>query len=253
MFVFIREQCNLLGFRILMLLWGGSLAFSTIHAEPASLAEFEAAYKVRASIASGELSMSLSAVGDGAYVFRSLTRPRGLVRVFARGEIDERSRVVLQDESVVPLDYILRDTISKNHDAELIFDWQTGMVSGVEQGEEVSAKLQTGTLNRAALYVAIMQDLQSKRLPEKYVLFDDGRVKSYQLENKGSEVIEVPFGRFEALQLVRRSEGSSRSMYLWCAPELDYLPIRIDLYKEDKRVSRAELKAVKGLPASDVS
>ena len=213
-------------------------------------AEFEAAYKVRASIASGELSMSLTADDDGGFLFRTLTRPRGLVRMFARGEIDESSKVVIVDDTVVPLDYTLRDTISKNHDANVRFDWSNGAVVGVERGEDVSGELHPGMLNRAALYVAIMRDLKLDRLPEQYVLFDRGQVKTYQLENLGTEVVEVPFGRFEAVKLARNDRNSRRSMYLWCAPELDFLPVRIELYKDEKRVSRADLRAVKGLPAS---
>lgn len=219
-------------------------------ASSGSLNEFEAAYKVRASVASGDLSMSLRAADDGAFLFRTLTRPRGLVRIFARGEIDESSTIVYRDESVIPLDYSLTDTISKNRDARISFDWAGGAVVGVERGEEVGAELQPGMLNRAALYVALMQDLQNDRLPESYVLFDRGRVKTYELSRQGIETVEVPYGRFEAVKLVRESEDSRRSMHLWCAPELNYLPVRIDLYKEDKRVSRAELKAVNGLPAA---
>lgn len=231
------------------------LAVAPCHAQTSetqdhSLTAFEAAYKVRASVASGELSMSLRAAENGTWLFRTLTRPRGLVRVFARGEIDERSTLVYQDRSVVPLDYTLTDTISKNHDASVNFDWDGGTVVGVERGEEVSGELQDGMLNRAALYVALMRDLKNDRLPDSYVLFDRGRVKTYQLSEAGVESIEVPFGRFETVKLVRESEDSRRSMHLWCAPALDYLPVRIDLYKEDKRVSRAELKAVKGLPAA---
>lgn len=212
-------------------------------------AEFEAVYKVRASIASGELSMSLAKEEDGGFLFRTVTRPRGLVRVFARGEIDERSKFLIRDDRVVPLDYTLRDTISKDHDADVRFDWENRRVAGIERGAEVGGETQPGMLNRAALYVAIMRDLKLDRLPEEYVLFDRGQVKAYQLENLGTEVVEVPFGSFEAVKLVRDAEDSRRSMYLWCAPELDYLPVRIELYKEDKRVSRADLRALKGLPA----
>lgn len=217
--------------------------------DKALTAEFEAVYKVRASIASGDLSMSLTRGADGTYLFRTITRPKGLVRIFARGEIDESSTLRLSDGAVVPLDYTLRDTISDDHDADLRFDWVEGVVAGVDRNEDVRGDLQPGMLNRAALYLAIMHDLKSGRLPAEYILFDRGRAKAYQLENLGSEMIEVPFGRFEAVKLVRNADDSSRSMYLWCAPELDFLPVRIELWKDDKRVSRADLKAVKGLPA----
>ncbi|NNF51336.1 MAG: DUF3108 domain-containing protein [Gammaproteobacteria bacterium] len=223
---------------------------STGEVMPRALAEFEAVYKVRASIASGEMSMSFKAMDGGGFLFRTLTSPRGLVRMFARGEIDESSEVVIAGDSIVPLNYTVRDTISKNHDANIRFDWDSGTVAGVERGEDVSGDLRPGMLNRAALYVAIMRDLKLNRLPEQYVLFDRGQIKAYQLENLGKEYVEVPYGRFEAVKLVRDSDNSRRSMYLWCAPELDYLPIRIELYKDDKRVSRADLRAVTGLPAS---
>lgn len=212
--------------------------------------EFEAVYNVRASVASGEMSMSLTADNDGSFLFRTITRPRGFVRMFARGEIDESSKMLITDKSVVPLDYTLRDTISDDHDADVQFNWGNGTVVGVERNQDVSGELQSGMLNRAALYVAIMRDLQLGNLPDEYVLFDRGQTKAYQLENLGTEFVKVPYGSFEAVKLVRNADDSRRSMYLWCAPELDYLPVRIELYKDDKRVSRADLRAVKGLPAS---
>lgn len=218
-------------------------------ADNTPLSEFEAVFKVRASVASGELHMSLKAAGDGIWVFRTVTEPRGLVRILARGEIDETSRLRYVGKTIVPLDYILRDTISKNHDADYVFDWKNGIVSGTERGEAASAELQPGMLNRAALNVALMEDLKAGRIPDAYQLFDRGRVKNYEIESLGNETIEVPFGRFETLKLVRDAEDSRRSMILWCAPALDYLPIRIELHKGDKRVSIAELRAVKGLPS----
>lgn len=228
----------------------GLVASGQLEAHEQVIPEFEAAYKVRASVASGELSMSLAAGADGRYLFRTLTRPRGLVRVFARGEIDEQSHILFRDGTVIPLDYTLRDTISKNHDANYEYDWAANTVTGIERGEAVSGELQPGMLNRAALYVALMQDLSYGSLPEGYTLFDRGRVKSFDIENLGVETIEVPLGRFEVVKLVRDSDDSRRSMFLWCAPKLNYLPVRIDLYKEEKRISRAELRAVTGLPAA---
>ena len=227
----------------------GVFASGSLLAHEIVIPEFEASYKVRASIASGELSMSLTSDADGKYLFRTLTRPRGLVRILARGEIDEQSHILFEDSMVVPLDYTLRDTISKNHDADYTYDWKAGLVSGTERGAEVSGKLEPGMLNRAALYVALMQDLSNDRLPASYTLFDRGRVKSFDIENLGNETVDVPFGRFESVKLVRDSDNSRRSMFLWCVPELNYLPVRIDLFKGDKRISRAELKAVNGLPS----
>ncbi len=227
----------------------GLIASGALAASDGVIPEFQASYKVRASIASGELSMSLAALEDGKYLFATLTRPRGLVRVIARGEIDERSHVRFEGNTVVPLDYVLLDTISDDHDANYQYDWAAGEVTGVERGAEVSGTLQPGMLNRAALYLAIMADLRNDALPESYTLFDRGQVKSFNITNAGSETVEVPHGRFETVKLVRDSDGSSRSMILWCAPALGYLPVKIELMKGDKRISRAELKWVQGLPA----
>lgn len=231
----------------------GFLAAGILQAGDSVIPEFEASYKVRASVASGELSMSLTAGADGVYLFRTLTRPRGLVKIFARGEIDEQSHLMFKGNAVVPLDYTLRDTISKDHDADYKYDWAAGTVAGIERGESVSGELQPGMLNRAALYLALMLDLSNGEPPEHYLLFDRGKLSAYGVEKLGVETIEVPLGQFETVKLVRDSEGSSRSMLLWCAPKLNYLPIRIELIKGDKRISRAELKAVRGLSSEDQS
>ena len=73
------------------------------------------------------------------------------------------------------------------------------------------------------------------------------------ISNIGRREVKVPHGTYNAVGIQHRKEGSDRITTLWCAEELDYLPVLIEQHRDGKRALRAELRKYAELPASVAS
>jgi hypothetical protein len=57
----------------------------------------------------------------------------------------------------------------------------------------------------------------------------------------GVRKVDVPAGKFEVIGIQHQAEGSRRVTTLWCAEELDYLPVIIEQHRKGKLRVRATL------------
>lgn len=202
--------------------------------------EFEAAYKVRVSVARGEMRLALDR-RDGALIYSSELEPSGFVRMFKRGMIAETSRFEYRGGQVRPLEYRLTDTISDNRDAHYLFEWPAGRVTGSSRGEPVEADLSGHTVDRLLLQIAIMSDLMHDRDVRSYTLFDRAKEKRYTIDVGQAGQAETPAGAFDVVDVSYTSEDGSKAIRLKCAPELHYLPVAIEQVEDGEVQSRAEL------------
>ncbi|CAN5261129.1 hypothetical protein BH24PSE2_BH24PSE2_19060 [soil metagenome] len=202
--------------------------------------EFEAVYKVRVSVASGEMRLNLER-RNGALVYHSELEPAGFVGIFKRGMLAETSWFEYGGGEVRPLEYDLADTISENHDARYVFDWKDREISGAYRGEPVEAPLAPRTVDRLLLQIAIMSDLVHGRRVDEYTVFDRARAKPYSIDVAESGTAKTPAGRFDVVQVSYTSDDGSKAIVLQCAPEFHYLPVRIEQREDGEVKSRAEL------------
>ena len=201
---------------------------------------FEAVYKVRVSIARGEMRLELDR-RDGALVYSSELEPTGFVSMFKRGVLAETSRFEYGGGQVWPLEYRLTDTISDNRDAHYAFEWPAGRVTGTSRGEPVDTRLSGHTVDRLLLQIAIMSDLMHERAVRSYTLFDRGREKRYTIDVGGTAQAKSPAGDFDVVDVSYTSEDGSKVIRLECAPELGFLPVTIHQVEDGEVKSRAEL------------
>jgi len=202
--------------------------------------EFEAVYKVRVSIARGEMRLKLDR-RDGVSVYSSELEPSGFVSMFKRGVIAESSRFEYGGGQVRPLEYRLTDTISENRDAHYVFEWPAGRVTGWSRGEPVAAELSGHTVDRLLLQIAIMSDLMHDRDVRQYTLFDRAREKHYTIDVGDRGRARTPAGDFEVVDVSYTSEDGTKAILLKCAPQLHYLPVTIHQVEDGEVKSRAEL------------
>ena len=94
---------------------------------------------------------------------------------------------------------------------------------------------------------AIMFDLQAGRKDLEYTIADGGKVKYYDFEPIGNETINTPLGELQSLKFIHHKEGSERSVTLWCAPQLQFLPVKVENDEKDGSRTVAIVKSVKGL------
>ena len=212
---------------------------STALAETA-LTPHTAQYKVRISVVSGQLNTELRRTADG-YVANHVIKPTGMSRLITRGTMDVTSTFSSEADGVRPIRFQSVDTIRDDPDEDLTFDWTTNEVSGTVGEENVLLQLEGIAHDSVSIQYELMHDLLNGEPDEQYVLFDVEKMRIANVSIGGEKKIKTKAGTFTAVGIQHQKEGSSRTTTLWCAKELDYLPVVIEQHRKGKLKFRATL------------
>lgn len=207
--------------------------------------QFTATYDItKAGIPIGETTRVLSREGEH-YLFESITRPVGIATFFTSGQVVERSRWQFFQGQPRPVQYTFFNSgRKKKRTARLDFDWKKNQVTNTVNTEPWTMPLEHGTTDKLLYQLRIMQDLPTAATSLHYPVADGGKMKYYDIEILSKERIKTPLGTFEAVRL-RHIKGK-RQTTMWCAEELDYLPVRIEQRKSDDSPVVATLTSAKG-------
>jgi hypothetical protein len=69
---------------------------------------------------------------------------------------------------------------------------------------------------------------------------DDGKSEPLHFERAGTESLTVPHGKYDTIQ-VDRQHKSDRVTTTWLAPELGWLPVRVEQREDGELVARLNL------------
>ena len=184
----------------------------------------------------GEAKLSFNRTDDSRYAYRMHTYPVGIASVFYGGEIHELSEGRITKSGFRPDHYVYHRTgDSHAKHAELHFDWSKGRVRNEVGDHPWSMKIPPGTLDRVFSPLQLMHDLSelNGRDTLTYRIADGGKLKTYHISVTGHEDVDTPAGRFDTVEVVRRSADGERVTRLWCAPALDYLAVKVEHSDED--------------------
>jgi len=169
-------------------------------------------------------------------------KTKGIVGIFMRGSVVESSEFFIDDKKLKPLLFTSFDTLSsKDKEIKIDFDWERNKISTTIDTTNNERTAKELIYDRITLKYALMTDLKNNHLPNYYKLFEGEEVKHIEISDLGKKNINVPFGKFEVVGIKNQAKGSSKLSILWCAEELDYLPVQIEQYRSDKLWMRANL------------
>jgi Protein of unknown function (DUF3108) len=212
--------------------------------QAASLPSFDATFQImRGSLRLGTTEVSLSVEGDGVYRYESHTWPSSWISWLLNEDLRELSRGIIEAAGIRPLFYhYQRSGRRSTRTAELTFDWKTSTVVNNVADSTWEMTVPDGTLDKLSTQLGIMMELQNGTTGKTFAVADGGKLKEYAFEVIGTETVELPAGRFETVKLNRVGESREKLTYIWCAPELHYLPVRILQRKQDDSEYRRELE-----------
>ncbi|MGD8630929.1 MAG: DUF3108 domain-containing protein, partial [Gammaproteobacteria bacterium] len=98
-----------------------------------------------------------------------------------------------------------------------------------------------GTLDKLASQLAMMLALRAGKTDMAFNIADDGKLREYRFKVVGKETLELPAGTFDTVKITRLRDNNKRETYVWCAPELNYLPVRIWQREKDDREYQSDL------------
>ena len=221
----------------------GVLAFPALQA--ASLPSFDATFQiVRGSLRLGTTEVGLTVEGNGDYLYESHTWPSSWISWLLKEDLRELSRGIMDHAGIRPLFYhYQRSGRRTTRTAELTFDWKTSTVVNNVADSTWEMTIPAGTLDKLSTQLGIMRELQNGVTEKTFAVADGGKLKQYAFQVIGTETVDVPAGHFETIKLKRIGDNTQKLTYIWCAPELHYLPVLILQRKEDQSEYRRELES----------
>ena len=103
-----------------------------------------------------------------------------------------------------------------------------------------------GMLDKLLYQYSIMQDLKQGKSKLRYVIADGGKEKIYIFETQGEEFIDTPIGKLRTIKLKRQRQDSDRQSIFWSAPDIGYLPVKLEI-TEDGKKTIIIINSLKGL------
>lgn len=196
-------------------------------------------------ISLGDATITLRA-GDkpDCYVYESATDPVGLVRMFY-GSPHEISEFCVVGGKVVPkrFEYILKKKSDDNF--TLDFDLAARKVRDGKGGErEIPAIAQDRFGMQQAVRLWLLGRLKEKD-PGAQTMdvaqVDDRKVRQYRFAITGRETIQLAAGTFDTI-LIQRVDDPNKTAKFWIAPELNYMPVKVEQIRGGKADVRMQLK-----------
>ncbi|WP_428033593.1 DUF3108 domain-containing protein [Amphritea sp.] len=144
-------------------------------------------------------------------------------------KVNEFSEFTVKDQTIQPQHYEYhRKVIGNNKDAVLQFNWNTGTVLNDIAKKPWTMDVTEGTQDNLSYQMQLRLDLAAGKTELSYQVADGGKIKTYPFIIIGSETVTTAIGSFETIKIQRdRGPDSKRDTFIWCAPELDYMVVKL--------------------------
>jgi hypothetical protein len=230
-----------------------AVAFAAAHAAHAAdptVATYTATYRViYKGKEAGTAELGVRALGDeNVYEFSSRVMAKGMLKLARPNPAVERSRFQVDANGLRPLQFWYEDGSRSGEDNfEIEFDWarRVATVSNADARRELA--LPEAALDRGSLQVALMRDLAATGTVQRFKLADEDGVVEYEYTDNGTATMPTGSGLVATRVLTQQRVGSSRTTSLWVAPELRFLPVRIEQRRDGEVQTAFELVNVTGL------
>jgi hypothetical protein len=204
------------------------LANDPVRAASPELRPFNASYSVTShGFSAGSAEVQLQRLADGNWSYQSRIRASFMAMFFDAPAEVSRSLFSIQDGHVIPRQFTAEDRSSAK-DQSLILDWERGRVTGVFERTPVDLPTQPGLLDNYSVQLALMNELMAGRTPQRFVLVEKGRIREYTYAMETSETLRTALGEQRTVVYRATRPGSNKSTLFWCAPDLGYLPLKVE-------------------------
>lgn len=150
--------------------------------------------------------------------------------------IYERSRLKYgEDGRLYPIDYVHdRKGLGNEHDKKLVFDWQNGTVIDLLEPDREPLAVEKPCYDKLSYQTQMRLDLlhDSALRHIEYCVTNGIRNRTYSFDRLDEEVLHTKAGAFNTIKFERTGDDDRRQVFVWVAPDWDFLLVRIDQTKE---------------------
>ena len=221
------------------------LSFSSA-AEEIKLEHYEAEYQVtRGGSEYGEGYRKLEVSPDGEWQLRGKTDISWFILSDTR---ETRSVFTYNDDKqrFVPIEFLyMRSGTGSDKSFHASFDGQQKEVRNVDSGRLLDVSWDNGLYDEASVIEKLRLDVAANSEELRYSIIDEkGREDTYRFAVVGNEQLKTPYGSFETVKVERVRDNNRRQTYFWFAPELDYLLVQMQQFKEGDEQAKMSLRSL---------
>jgi len=200
-------------------------------ADSTVLAPYKADYSLALhGISVGESRFSLAPDGEGKYLYTADAHTTGLGALLKSGfKTSQKSRFTLADGRLQALsyDYAEQDGDEKSSE-DIVFDWDKRSAMCDEGGRQKANLLTPETYDVFLIQLAVAMDMEKGALAKKYTLLDHGETAEYTSSQLPDQKMYVDKTELDTVALRLHSDRKGRTISVWLAPALHYLPVKIE-------------------------
>lgn len=215
--------------RLMLLVSCFSVSFISVQCFAASppLNPFKATYVAKFNGMPVEAQRELTKVGNG---YRLSTSASNML-----GQMNESEVFHLDAKGVIQLDeyHSQQNFFGINRAEDMVIDPAKGIARYTRKGKTTEIPLAPGYLGPVSYQLQLARDLAEQGTAYRYEVVNRGKVKDYQFEPVGEEVVDTAMGSIRALKLRRVRDNQERETVFWLAPDWNYLLIKLWQREED--------------------
>ncbi|HET7098507.1 MAG TPA: DUF3108 domain-containing protein [Casimicrobiaceae bacterium] len=188
-------------------------------------------------------------IGEATYRFehaaneyRILTigEAKGIAALFIRGQGKVESRGIITAEGLQPQEFSVERGSKERHETA-VFDWEAGILTLHDKRTEA---LDLPTFDPLALmwqayFSPPVEDTQTVSVATTR------RMGRYSITREGIELIKWPQGEIETERWHRRSEDGKTDGFVWIAPSLHYIPVKMRITATNRGTLEALLDSIR--------
>jgi hypothetical protein len=178
-------------------------------------------------------SLKLEQTGD-TWTTLSNSSPRGIGRLAAGVFPPRQVSVVRVTASGVQPQSFRSEGGDRAKATDLVYDWQSGEVSGTLDGARVQQPLAPGVQDDGSVQLALIVELLAGRTPSTFRMIDRGGTREYQFTREGEATLPTPLGAIATVVYRAQKAGSPRVTRFWCAPDRGYVPLKVEQTRGDE-------------------
>ncbi len=114
-----------------------------------------------------------------------------------------------------------------------VFNWQSGDEVGKKNAKRWQLNHQDYVFDRVSHMVQLRADLLANKTRFSYNVSYKGKLHEYHYHTEGQETVSTQNGEYRTIKLTR-TKPNGDTFSLWLAPKLDYFPVQIAQYEDDK-------------------
>jgi hypothetical protein len=192
-----------------------------------------------------EATYTLARSGQG-WEFRAHARPTRIVSWFVSAEIDEYCLLETREAAVRPLKYRFEqkgDDEKDNKIWEAQYDWDGNIVTLSQDKKTRQLPLDTPVYDPLSVQLALAQCLKTDCREAYYSVLDALELQQRRFERAGEESLPTALGNYQTVKLSYRR--GKRETITWLAPALNYIPVRIQQFRNSDLKSEMRITDVK--------